>query len=323
MARPEVKTPDRLVELVDNVLDPIFKLTPLDKTSNWAEDVLEEFNGLPKTNSREIKVVKNLAAQSAAQLLQAPQYIDAAGVVWKKEKSLYELIRMESKAFMREKWEDVTSEQLAQLVRIYADNPQYKDFAKELLGNYFKGPKSKRQRVDAYYVFVSCVLDLTGDDKAFSEGVKIGLYDTDILVRGKDLIEQAILLSLPYNEKEIVFQKLLIAKNVMSQLSFLSSEDLGAVRQRHSDFLNTSEKLREKWEEEEIKAKKQIGAAKVIELIEAIMKIDSHYWKNLSEEEKLKLRNIWPFNLLFDKKDPLNKKFQMKISSKESKSLEG
>ncbi len=320
MVRPEVKTPDRLAELVDNVFDPIFKLIPLDKTASWAEDVLEKFNRLPKTNSREIKVVKNLAAQSAAQLLQAPQYIDAAGVVWKKEEPLYELIRIESKAFMREKWEDVTSEQLAQLVRTYANNPQYKDFAKELLANYFKGPKSKRQRVDAYYTFVSCVLDLTGDDKAFSEGVKIGLYDTDILVRGKDLIEQSILLSLPYNEKEIVYQKLLIAKNVMSQLSFLSLEDLGEARQRYSDFLNTNEKLIEKWKEQAIKAKKQIGSAKVIELNEATMKIDSHYWKNLSEEEKLKLRKIWPFNLLFDEKDPLNKKFQMKISSKKSKS---
>lgn len=309
MTTPEVNGHSRgWEEILTPVLDDI-------RIASWAENELAEYRRLPKVNSQERKNIKSFVAQIAGRLLQNPQNIEIAADVWKNTQDqtgleFYERVKKGSGELIKEKWEDVTSEQLAQLVGIYASNPQSKDFAKELLTSYFEGPENRRQRVGAYYTFVSCLLDLVGDDKAFNEGVRIGLHDTDILARDNDLIEQIILLSLPYNEEERVFQKLLIANVVVVQLSFLSSQDLGEARQRNNDFLDTNGRLKAKWNKEAAKAERQIGSAQVSKLNEAARKADLRSWRTLSMEEKLKLKDIWPFSLLFDEKDPLNKKLQ-------------
>jgi len=311
MVSPEVNRDKSLEELVNKLFDPILKLTPSDKTANWAEDVLGKFNSLPKTNSRERKVVKNLVVLSAAQLLQAPQHIDAAGDVWKTQESLYGLIKKESKAFMRGKWEEITSEQLAQLVRIYANNPQFKDFAKELLANYFKGPKSRRQRIDAYYTFTSCVLDLVGDDRAFSEGVKIGLHDTDILPKDPHLIEQSIFLSLPYSEEKRVFQKSLISKYIMIKLSTMGSEDLRILSQKENKFVHASDKLKIRWEKEQEIAEKRIGRDELVRLNKAMNAFEDSL-NTLFTEKKDKDNLIQ--RVFLDETDPLNQKFKEVVS---------
>ncbi len=300
------------------------------RTANWAENVLAEYNSLPKQTIGQKRKAKNLVRETAGKMVQNPQDISAAAFVWERQESFYELVKGESKTLIQEQWEGITSEQLAEFVRAYADSPQTQDFPREMLTSYFNRPKSRRQRVHAYYTFVSCVLDLVGEDKAFNEGVRIGLYGTDILPKDPYLIEQVIFISLPYtifrnssnngakdllslprnNDEEIVFQKLLIANAVVAQLSFLSSQDLGGAIQRHSDFLKTDQGLMAKWQEQMANAEEQIEPAESKKLYNAAMQLDAHYRKIFSEEEPPELKNILPFNTLFYETDPLNIKFQ-------------
>ena len=317
MTNPEVNGNIRKGRWVEDILTPIVNDLGI---FHWAENVLTEYSSLPKVNSQERKRVRNLTTQTADRLLQDLQRIEIAPDVWRNQLgqgdsgnsggSFYELVKTESAELIKLNWENVTAEQLADLIGIYTNSPSTQDFAKEMLGSYFKGPSSRRQRIDAYYTLAYSALHLAEDDNAFTQAIRIGLHDTDILPKDPNLIEQTLLLSLPYNEEEIVFQKLLIAKNVMFQLSFLSSEDLGEVRQKHYDFLSTHEKLKKKWNEEQAQAIKQIGSDRVTEINNATMAFDLRREDILSEAEKLELKNTWPFNLFFDENDPLNQKFQ-------------
>lgn len=310
------------------------ELTPLEQTIVWAERTLGEYNNLPKGNSQERKKVKEFLERSAEYLLQNPQEIDTAVYIWDTYTgSFYQLIKKESVELIKKNWKDITSEQLADLIKVDTNSPSTQDFTKEMLGSYFKGPNNRRQRIDAYYRLAYSALHLIEDDKAFTQALRIGLHDTDILPKDPNLIEQTLLLSLPYaiflnsfpnspngtkdllslvrdNNEERDFQKLLIAKNVMFKLSFFSLEDLEEVRQKHYDFLATDENLIGKWKKELSQAVKQLGSDKVEEINNATVEFDLRREDTLSEEEKLKLKNIWPFNLFFDETDPLNQKFQ-------------
>lgn len=203
----------------------------------WANQVFSEYaecNGLPKQNSKERKHAKNLITKTAGELLKNPQDITIAQKTWrgnelsrddaeKSQEPFSELVRIERLALIKEKWKDVTPEQLAQLVRISSDiNDPSQDDAKEMLRNYFRGPKSRNQRIDAYYNLVSATLDLVGEDEAFYEGMKIALHATDILPKVPSLVEQTAMLSLPTKEekKGEVFQQLLVSRCVIAQGTF-------------------------------------------------------------------------------------------------------
>ena len=311
--------------LVNIIFTQTFNLPDTDEITNWAEETLVTFNSLPRQMGQERKIVRNLITQTAKRLLQNPEYIDIVDVVWKTQSnhedsgnstgSFYELVKTESVELMKKNWGNVTSEQLADFIWIYTNSPSTQDFAKEMLGSYFKGPESRRQRIDAYYTLAYSTLHLIEDDKAFTQAIRIGIYDSDILPKDPNLIEETILLSLPYNE-EIALQKLLIAKSVMAKLSFLSSEDLGEVRQKYSDFMHTDERFKKKWDETIGKIIKKIGFEKAKELNGAATRCNVFQKETLSEEEKRKIKNIWPYNLLLDETDPLNQKFQEVVSQR-------
>lgn len=320
-------------QLVENVLAPIFNdLVLKEKAAGCARSIVEEYNGLPKLTVGQIKETKKFIRQAAGELLQNPEDINTAVFVWKRHDLFYELVKEESKTLIREKWEHITPEQLAELVRIYANNPQAKDFAKEMLTSYFNRPKSTRQRVHAYYTFVSSVLDLVGEDKAFNEGVRIGLHDTDILPKDPYLIEHSVFISLPYTifqnssngtkdllslprnkDEERVFQKLLIAKYTILKLSTMGSEDLRILRQKEEDFVNSSDKLQIMWEKEQEKAEKKIGRDKVMRLNNAMNAFaDSEDTLSIEMTDE----HNWVQNIFRDETDPLNQKFKKVLSKR-------
>lgn len=59
------------------------ELTPQEQTILWANQILDQYNSLPKQNSRERKIATNLVTQAARRLIQIPTEIDIAGSVWK------------------------------------------------------------------------------------------------------------------------------------------------------------------------------------------------------------------------------------------------
>lgn len=308
--------------LVDIALSSIFKLSDTDETTNWAEETLATFNSLPKANSYERKKVKNLITQTATRLLQNPQDLDIASAVWKTQSSqedsgnsagFLELVKTKSVESIKKNWEDVTSEQLADLIRIYTNSPSAQDFAKEMLGSYFKGPRNLHQRIDAYYNLVSATLDLVGEDEAFEEGMKIALHATDTLPKHPSLVEQTGLLSLPYEEAESVFKKLLIARCVVNQVRFIGSWGLDKYYEDRGNFILTDGIAIKEGNKRQRNATEKIGENEAKEMYHAMqytMKLFSRSSiESLSEKRKQSLRMTWPFHLVFDETDPLNKKF--------------
>lgn len=129
------------------------ELTPQEQTILWANQVLEEYNSMPRGNSRERRAARNLATQTARYLIENPQDIDSAGSVWKsretkeeeqdgekqKIQSFYDLVKQEASRDIRENWGSVSPEQLTQLVKTYTHGVLTQDFAHDLLASYFKG----------------------------------------------------------------------------------------------------------------------------------------------------------------------------------------
>lgn len=204
------------------------------------------------------------------------------------------------------------------MVRIYANKDPSKDSAEDLLTNYFKGPRSRNQRIDAYYNFVSGVLDLVGEDDAFKEGMKIALHATDILPKEPSLVEQAVLVSLPYKE-EGVFQKAIIANYIIYQLRFMGLQDFKRYYDDRGAFAKSiavTQEMRKKVH----RVTKEIGIDETRKLNLATESFLYTIIEPMSEGLKQSLKDTWPYNLAFDETDPLIQKFERVFSDQLSRS---
>ncbi|MEK7517334.1 MAG: hypothetical protein AAB583_02200 [Patescibacteria group bacterium] len=313
--------PDRTEELVDRMFGAMFG-DPKEKKAIWANQVFEEYTNLPKGKSAERRKARDFILQTGRFLLANPQEIDIIVSVWEsrdakeenhdgqKEQntgSFYDLVKQEASRDIRQNWEKVAPEQLAQLVK--SDS----DFAKKALTSYFKGPNSRNQRIDAHYNFVSGVLDLAGEDDAFKEGMRIALHGTDILPKKPSMIEQSILLSFPNKEEESpVFKKALVVNYIINQLRFMGlvgSDDIQKAYKARRNFIQTYE-VKEELRKQQVRVAKAIGEDRTRELNNAMINFSNIIVRPLTEERRQSIKNIWPYNLAFDENDPLNQKFQ-------------
>ncbi len=315
--------------LVDRMLIAMFgELTPQERTTiGLANQVMEEYNNLPKQTGRERRSVRKLIAQTAGKLLGNPQDIFVAYETWRGNESsrdglqeleepFSKLVIEECLALIKDKWQDITPEQLAQLVRISSDeNDPSQDFAKKMLKNHFKGPDSKSRRIKAYYNFASTLLELVGDN-ALNEGIKIAFHATDILPRDPYLIEKSILLSLPDDGEEEDFKESLIANHIVNQISFLGSQGTREYHRENGKFLMTNEKLKRGWNKKKELLTRKIGHKKGDELNAALMTFFNISQSPLPEELRQSLRDKWPYSVAFDENDPLNQKFQKVLSKR-------
>ena len=314
MNRAEYTAYDREGQLVENILAPLFELSHADKIINWAEDTLATFNSLPKANSQDRKIVRGFMTQVGSKLLQNPEDLEIAARIWKgeldqtnpnnKQGAFYELMKKEVGVIFKENWQKVSSEQLAQLVRTYSHNISIQDFAQELLRGYFRGPQTRRQRVEAYYNFTSLILDLSGDTKTFNEALKICLHDKDIVPKDPYLIEQSIFISLPYGEEERVLQQALASKYIIEKLSATGSDELKEVRLREKTFIATSKKLEGAWKVEQARVAKKIGRKGVMRLNGEMNDFEAALAEGRKDEESR------VYKLFSDPNEPLNIKFK-------------
>ena len=295
----------------------------------WVKEALNEYNGLPKGNSAQRRKARNLVTQTAKRLLESPQDISIAEKTWnttqESEEPFSELVRKECQALIKEKWKNVAPGELAQLVTIYAnDNCPSQDDARKILRNYFRGPNSPNQRIEAYYTFVSGVLDLAEEGKAFRKGMEIALHVTDILPKNPSLVEQTGILSLPYGELESVFKKLLIARSVVARVRFLGSWDLDKYYEDRGNFIILDSVSIEEGDKRKENVIKKIGESETREMYNrmkaAIGLIANGSIESLSEGVKQSLIKTWPFNLAFDETDDLNQKFQRVFSERKNSS---
>lgn len=312
----ERKTPEYQTAKKEAIKRTHPELTLQEQRILWAQKTIEDYSNLPRGNNRR-KKVKAFLETAANYLFQHPQEIEIVVSVWKAQADhkggFYEAIAQVSAQEVKKNWQKLKSETIREFVIAYSHSVFAKDFAKEMLRSYFKGPGSRRQRVEAYYTFVFSVLDLVEDKRAFETGVKIGLYDTDILPKEPYLIEQNVFISLPYNEDERVFQKLLIAKYAIFKLSTMGSEGLRILRQKEVDFANSSGKVQIMWEREQAKAEKKIGRDKVMRLNNAM-----NAFADSKDSLPIEMtdEDNWVQRIFRDETDPLNQKFKKVLSKR-------
>ena len=108
-------------------------------------------------------------------------------------------------------------------------------------------------------------------------------------------------------DEERDFQKLLIAKHIVLQLSTMGSEDLKQLCQKEDDFLQASDKLTIIWDREQKEAGDKIGQNESMKLNKA-MNDFAESADTLSIETNDK--NSWVQDIFRDETDPLNQKFQ-------------
>lgn len=324
------KERDNSEALVGRAINFLFRQSESEQKALWLGR-FRDYDSLPKNTSSERKKAKHFVGNVAVELLQNPQDIDFMKEALADRKNnantqnpkqqFVQLVRNECLGLIKEDWQDVKPEQLAKLVNVYANsNAPSQDFAKDLLTNYFKGPRSRNQRIGAYYNFVSGVLDLAGDKEAFIEGMKIALHATeDVLPRVPSLAEQTGVLSLPFDITKEDFQKLLIARRIVYRVSFMDPKNLGRFFQDRTDFLNSDSTLIDEGDKRKNSAIRYIGADKTKEmyfLMKGAIKIIvtssrepsqdvKNYYTIKSKKETLK-----PVELAFDPTDPLNQKFK-------------
>ena len=310
----------RTEELVGIALNFIFRKFERQNRDFWLEKY-EYYTNLPKSRSKERETANSFLTGIAEGILQNPQEINfmQEALIDKKNNALTQdpkqqfvrKVKDDCLTLIKDKWEGVKPERLAGLVRIYAGNDDpSQGFAKDLLRNYFKGPKSRSQRVRSYYNLVLTTLDLVGDNKAFNLAVQIGFHATDILPRNPSLIDQAVLLSLPYGEEEQDFKELITARYVLNQIGFMSSEDIVSFHRENSYFVRTNEKAIMAWNRKRKSVTAKIGRDVARKFNDIVMGFFDISQRPLSEDVKQRLKDIWPYSIAFDEADPLNQKFK-------------
>ena len=313
------KERDNSVALVGRAINLLFRQSESEQKALWLGR-FRDYDSLPKNTSSERKKAKHFVGNVAVELLQNPQDIDFMKEALADRKNnantqnpkqqFAQLVRNECLGLIKEDWQDVKPEQLAKLVNVYTNsNGPSQDFAKDLLTNYFKGPRSRNQRIGAYYNFVSGVLDLAGDKEAFIEGMKIALHATDILPKNPSLIEQAVVLSLPYGEEEEDFNKLIIAKYIIIQVS-RRLQVFSVYHKENGDFMATNEKAKSEWTRKKERVRKKIGVAEAREFNNRVIGFFKISEQPLSEEIKQGFKDVWPHSVVFNETDPLNQKFK-------------
>jgi len=319
MTGPESIKQDPTEKPVVKLFTAIFReLTPQQRTTLWADQVFEEYKTLSRQTAQ--KRLKNLVTQTASELLKNPQDISTAEEIWKtndldigcaqeSDEPFSKLVERKCQALTKEKWCNIVPEQLAQLVKISSNsNDPVQEHAREMLKNYFKGPESSNQRIDAYYNFVSATLDLVGECDAFKEGMKIALHGTEILPKKPSLLEQAFLVSLPYDKKS-VSKKLLIVNYIIYQLRLTDLVHLDEYYKERKKFIDTKEAT-EAFRTKEQRVIKKIGSEQATELHSEMIKFFRIITNPLSEEKRESLKGDWPYSLAFDETDPLIEKFR-------------
>jgi len=288
-------------------------LTEEERDLLWANRLLVEYNESITGGDR--RRAKEIASLAARRLVKKTETIGKLASVWKVDPrraevdSAYNQILHRTYKEIKDDWKDLSPEQIVGLIKSYAHEEIGRDFVEELLKAYFKGPNSRRQRVDAYYNFVFASLDLVNDQKAIDEVVRIGFFDTEIIPRDSEFHRNFILGRATIND-DVVLGKAIIADNAIFNLSFLSTVDITEAKTANARFTNSDPKIKEDLERMIVKASKVLGAQAASDRAIALM--------NYNDQEKLVFSGgeetaeifarTWPYSLVSDERDRLHKK---------------
>lgn len=306
--------------LVDNPLSSLSsserELTPQEQTIIWANQVLEEYTNLSQQTSEGRKKARDLVIKTAGRLLQNSQEIDVAGSVWKSrsipegeepvKESFYSLVQKRCAKEAHDHWENIQPGQLADWVRIYAQNRMITDFISSMLSAYFRGPQNRRERVEALYRFTYGSLDLVDNPSVLEEAVKIGQFQTEILPLGSDLQMDFLVAVQTTIDNDALLQKALNIDEIMFNLYRLTTLNGAQIRESIKKHFYDTNRLQDGIAREMDRMVKRLGYAEALRRSTALTRLNNTTFvthpTSLSELP-------WPFTLKNDFKEPLRKKY--------------
>ncbi len=315
----EVVISSRATTHLDNPLSNLVtsdkELTPNEQTIIWANQILDEYHNLPKQTGSERTRAKNLISEAGRRLLQNPVELDIAGSIWRSRstpargtepnESFYALVKERSAKEVRDDWEKISPEQLAEWVRIFAHNQIVTDLTGNLLSAYFRGPQNRRQRVDALYKFTYGSLVLVDDPIALEEAVKIGQFQTEILPLGSDFHMDFFLAVNTTVDDDALLQKALNVDEIMFNLYRLTT--LNGDEIKESIKRAYTDRFEDRSIHELDRMRKRLGEDEAIRRMHALAVLNNTpYIVPLSSA---RLKPPWPYYLKTDIEEPLRKKY--------------
>lgn len=298
-------------------------LTPQEDIILWSHKVFDEYSSMPQENHKQRSKAERFVKNVALEVLSDPEKLGIAAAIWKTKeeeipegkKSFYSVISDSASELAEERWADFTSEQLAGLVRVFANNELSSEMVEEILKSYFNGPESPEEKVDCLYNFTYGVLDLINDKKSLEQGVRISNFHTDILPKNSDFYRDYAVATWVIDNDNLL-RKACCVDHVTHQLCTLTTLDPELVKKGLWQFLQTDSLLKSSLDQYFRKTIKTISIEEYetrVRLLNEfysmgdIMEVD---WTNLDEYKK------WPFNILMGGKDPLRAKYDYLVKTR-------
>lgn len=214
-------------------------LTQEQETIKWAQQIAEEYAELPQDKSHR-KKRKEFVVRNATGLWQKPEKLEVVLGVWKSQnEDLYNQTTERLRSEVSMNWHDITSEQLAQFVTEYTRGESSSEVFGELLKSYFQGTKTEDERATAFYTYATGVLDLVDNPIALKEGVKVGVFETDILPRGGDFHQGVYLVQRNGRYNETLQRQAARGELVLNFLIDFVGLDEEEVRNNNAEALTT------------------------------------------------------------------------------------
>lgn len=305
---------NRAVQMQGEGLFPERPPTAQEEVSRWATETLDEYNRLPITSGKERRKTTDFVINIACNLLANPEKIDTAVSLWKTYagQPFYDVVKKASENEARKNWQNLTGEQLAELVKVYAHSELASEFAESILSHYFRGPNNQKQRIDGLYTFVYGIIDLIEDTKALGEGLKIAQFENPILPRESDFYLDFVAARHFALDDDKLLQKAINIDTIPFDLNIFTSIDGVRLIKQTSAFFDTNSRLQKRLERESEKVIRRLGLARAQARIEAltVFNRDPNAQRVVvSASARLRKANQWPYSLLMNSNDRLRRKY--------------
>lgn len=212
---------------------PFIDLTDEERLQIWAHLRLTEYEAMPKGTKAETKLAGKFARSIAQELLQSPYSIEVAGAIWmaygqrdsdtSEIPEFVEKLISEAVNVAKKEWHQISPDQLAKIVSIYAHSQLSSEIARSFLKGYFEGPSSMHSSAEAMYTFARAQLKLLDDNQALEAGLKIGNCCTDIFTVHSRTYQQYALARITGIDDDDLLTKALSADIVLLDLCSLTS----------------------------------------------------------------------------------------------------
>lgn len=301
-------------------------LSPNQRAILWANRQSEAFLQINASAAGRRRQRTGFLKQTAKYLLDNPADMDTVMGIWKRSEepraeetpdpdSLSLQVQVELETAAEKGWKGMTPEQLHPIYRTYAHSEHGKDAAQAILRGYFKGPKTRTERVGALYNSCFNALDMIEDAKALEQTLLVlNFKDTDVLPQKSDYYRDFYVARNAMYTNDELLRLAMIVDNISYTLLQFTTVDQQALRQENQQFATEDRGLARALDQEVANAFRQLGQRRLERKAEALNRytFQEGYYAE-SQEEAERIRRRWPYNLRFGTNDPLVTRYQSEV----------